>query len=323
MKKILLIHTGGTIAMSESEHREGIRLSDEHPLHSLQSELDSLASITTEQFSNLPSPHISPDTVIELAQFIHKQLSVSHYDGVVVTHGTDTLEETAYLLQLLNPYKQPIVLTGAMKSSNEFGSDGPNNLISAVRVALCKEAVDKGVLVVMNDVIHTATFVTKMHTSSVDAFQSIGAGPIGMVSKEEVIFFYNMTFETTRPVKEINKNVVLLKSYAGMDETLFHAFTGSSIDGLVIEGFGQGNLPPKIVAPIRKLISKGIPVILVSRNVNGIVQSVYDYPGGGKELEKLGVIFAKGLTGQKARIKLLLLLHQTVELEKIKLAFSK
>lgn len=323
MKKILLIHTGGTIAMKESENREGIHLSEEHPLGSVQSELDSLATITTVQFSNLPSPHIGPNKVIELAIFIHEQVAVSHYDGIVVTHGTDTLEETAYLLQLIHSFKQPIVLTGAMKSSNELGSDGPHNLISAVRVARCKEAEHKGVLVVMNAVIHTAAYVTKMHTSNVDAFQSLGAGPIGIVSKEDVIFYYDVTFDLPLPIKKITKNVILLKSYAGMDETVFQAFTGTSIAGLVIEGFGQGNLPPKIVAPIRQLISEGLPVVLVSRSPNGIVQPAYDYPGGGKELDELGVIFSKGLTGPKARIKLLLLLHQTADLEKIKLAFAK
>ena len=317
MKKILLLHTGGTIAMEENNEGNGIRLSENHPLSGLQSQLQSIASIHSEEVFNLPSPHIGPKTVLELANYIRDRVAKERFDGVVITHGTDTLEETAYMLELLSPCQQPIVLTGAMKPSNERGSDGPNNVISAVRVAACQEAVNLGVVVVMNDEIHSAKYVTKMHTSSVAAFESPLSGPLGIVIKNDVIFYHYPKRERAVSINEIEKKVHLLKLYSGIEYETLEWMEKMNLDGLVIEAFGSGNVPPEVVPFIKRLLKRHIPVVVVSRSVKGTVQGVYSYEGGGSQLQDLGVIFLKGLSGQKARIKLLLFLHETTSIPKL------
>ncbi|HEY4552350.1 MAG TPA: asparaginase, partial [Bacillaceae bacterium] len=243
-------------------------------------------------------------------------------DGVVITHGTDTLEETAYFLDLTVSAQIPIVVTGAMRSSNEVGSDGLYNLMSSIRVALSDDAKDKGVLVVLNDEIHTALNVTKTHTSNVSTFQSPQYGPIGIVTKQAVIFHHKPVCREKYIVKELNRKVALIKAYAGMDADLLHCLKDLSYDGVVIEALGQGNLPPKAAEGVDGLMEAGIPVVLVSRSFNGIAQPVYDYAGGGKQLKDTGVIFCNGLNGQKARIKLLITLTKTSSLDELSHYFS-
>ena len=214
----------------------------------------------------------------------------------------------------------PIVVTGAMRSSNEIGSDGLANLRSALVVAASDESVDKGVLVVMNDEAHTATYVTKTHTTNVATFQTPTFGPVGLVSKNEVIYFQKLINQEHYDVRKNSKMVYLLKAYAGMGGELIDAVRELGADGLVIEALGAGNLPPKTVPAILKCIESNIPVVFVSRAFNGVTQDVYDYEGGGKRFQQDGVIFTTGLSGQKARIKLLVLLEAgipKIELRKL------
>lgn len=322
MKKILIVHTGGTIAMKENQ-AGSVSIEREHPLSSFQERLASLASITTEHFSQLPSVHISPQIVLDVAKKIKNLKEKEQFDGVVITHGTDTLEETAYMLDLLFPPDYPIVLTGAMKSSNELGSDGPSNLIAAVRVACSDEASGMGVLVVMNDEVHSAKYVTKTHTSSIAAFESPQNGPVGIVTKKGVFFFYKPLSEENYFIETIEKNVLLLKAYSGMGAELFEAIEQKiKVDGIVIEAVGQGNIPPRIVPSLEKMIANDIPIVLVSRSQKGFVQPVYDYEGGGKQLKKKGVIFSNGLSGQKARLKLLIALHTTNDFNQLEKIFA-
>ncbi|MCH1624772.1 asparaginase [Ferdinandcohnia quinoae] len=310
MKKILIIHTGGTIAMMEDI--DGTVHPDNHnPLHQSTKLLSSIANIEVKELFHLPSPHITSKEMQILKESIESSIIQDKIDGVVITHGTDTLEETAYFLDITVQSDIPIVVTGAMRSSNELGADGPYNLISSVRVAACDSAKGKGVLVVLNDEIHTAKNVTKTHTSNIATFQSPQYGPIGIVSKRGVSFHHIPIDRDTYGIKKIKKNVVLLKAYAGMDGSIIQAVKTMNINGLVIEALGQGNLPPTMVSELKKLIDSGIPVVLVSRCFNGYVQDVYSYDGGGRQLKELGVIFSNGLNGQKARIKLLVALEIT------------
>ncbi len=265
--------------------------------------------LLVEDVFHLPSPHMTPKEMLVLQQLIHSKIQQDNIDGVVITHGTDTLEETAYFLDLTVRSNIPVVVTGAMRSSNELGSDGLYNFLSAVKVASSAEAKGKGVLVVLNDEIHCATNVTKTHTSNVATFQSPQYGPIGLVTKRGVVFHQAILHRESYRVENVTKNVLLLKAYAGMDGTLLTAIEALPVDGLVIEALGQGNLPPKTVPAIQRLIGKGVPVVLVSRCFNGIVQDVYSYEGGGKQLKEMGAIFTNGLSGQKARIKLLVALE--------------
>lgn len=311
MKTILVLHTGGTISMSEDQTTGKVSPNSENPLNKRSHLFDNVAHLIVENFLHLPSPHITPKEMFLLKNRIEKAIVTHEADAIVITHGTDTLEETAYFLDLTVKTSIPIVLTGAMRSINEIGSDGLYNFQSAIWVALAEDAKEKGVLVVMNDEIHTARYVTKTHTSNVATFQTPTFGPIGLISKNEVLFFQKLIEEEIYTINNVAKKVYLLKIYAGMDGTLFDAINQPTTDGLVIEALGAGNLPPAALPALRRLLAKAIPVVLVSRSFNGIAQDVYDYVGGGKRLKEDGVIFTNGLSGPKARIKLQVVLSQT------------
>jgi L-asparaginase len=304
MKSLLVIHTGGTIAMAQ-DHSGHVLPNDINPLDASLPRATDIANITTRHFSNLPSPHMTPDIMLRLAHFIESELAKEHYDGVVITHGTDTLEETAYFLHLTIGAPVPIVLTGAMRSSNEVGSDGEFNLITALRVAVSEAAREKGVLVVFNGEIHSAFNVTKTHTSSVDTFKSVHFGNLGMVTKDHVYLFNTPLLKQTHMVTSLSKRVAVLKVYAGMEPDLLLAVKQLGYDGLVLEVLGQGNVPPSIVDAIAELIAV-MPIVIFSRCFNGIVQDVYGYTGGGQQLKEIGVIFSNGLNSQKARLKLMI-----------------
>lgn len=319
-KKVLVIHTGGTISMSEDTTTGAVSPTEHNPLSEKTKELRSLADIIVEEPFHLPSPHITPVEMYKLKEIIEKYKK-QNISGVVITHGTDTLEETAYFLDLTINSSFPIVVTGAMRSSNEIGADGLYNLISSIRVASCEEAKDKGVLVVLNDEIHTAENVTKTHTSNVSTFQSPQYGPIGIVTKRGIFFHHLPTSREYYKINDVAKRVALIKAHAGMDSTLLFAIRDLQYHGVVIEALGQGNLPPASVEGIKGLIEKNIPVVLVSRCFNGIAEDIYSYIGGGKQLKDLGVIFSNGLNGQKARIKLLIGLATTSDAKKIEEMF--
>lgn len=304
MKKILVLHTGETISMQADEQGQ-VTSSQKNPMTLVSSPLDQI-QVTALDVYNIPSPHVTFSHMLGLYQTI--QENAQSYDGFVITHGTDTLEETAYFLDTLDIPKKPIVLTGAMRSSNELGSDGVYNYLSALRVAADEKAADKGVLLVMNDEIHAAKFVTKTHTTNLSTFQTPTHGPLGLVTKRNILFF-NQTEKRTRfHLDRIEGTVPIIKAYADMESLLLDSINPDQISGLVIEALGAGNLPPTILPSLRRL-TKEIPVVLVSRCFNGIAEPVYAYQGGGVQLEKDGVLFVKELNSQKARIKLLIALN--------------
>lgn len=321
-KRILLIHTGGTISMSEDTETGAVKPNEENPLKRQTKELYSLAELLVEEPFHLPSPHITPKEMLLLKEMIDDYVKKEAIAGVVITHGTDTLEETAYFLDLTVQHTLPIVVTGAMRSSNEIGADGLYNLISSIRVAACDEAMNKGVLVVLNDEIHTAENVTKTHTSNVSTFQSPQFGPIGIVTKRGVLFHHLPVHRHQYTIEDVNKQVMLLKAHAGMDSSLLEAIAKTNCDGIVIEALGQGNLPPAMLPGINALINQKVPIVLVSRCFNGIAQDIYSYEGGGKQLKGLGLIFTNGLNGQKARIKLLIGLASHKKFDEIEEMFQ-
>lgn len=311
-KKLLILHTGGTISMSEGEDGK-VSPSEKNPLLAALERLNHPAQLSQESVLNVPSPHITLQHWLLLKTRIEKAVNEENYDGIVITHGTDTLEETAYFLDLALNVNVPVAITGAMRSSNELGSDGLINLQSAILVALCPESQDKGVLVVMNDEIHNAKFVTKTHTTNVATFQTPTFGPCGLIAKNRVLYFQQLIEYERFPAQTITRtNVQLVKSYAGMDSFLLEQLAHHGCDGVVIEALGAGNLPPSCLAGLDALLRADIPVVLVSRAFNGVTQDVYDYLGGGKQLKQQNVIFTTGLSGQKARIKLLVLLNQSL-----------
>ncbi|HFU3863238.1 TPA: asparaginase [Streptococcus suis] len=302
MKKILVLHTGGTISM-QADQNGAVESSPINPMTQFTSPLENIEVVSVD-FLNLPSPHIQIDHMMMIYKKIREE--ASHFDGFVITHGTDTLEETAYFLDTMSIPPMPIVMTGAMRSSNELGSDGIYNYRTALRVAADEKSADKGVLVVMNDEIHAAKYVTKTHTTNVSTFQTPTHGPLGLVTKREILFFKAADKRVRFDLQAINGVVPIIKSYADMDTILLDALVEAPISGLVIEALGAGNLPPASISAIKKLINKQLPIVLVSRCFNGIAEPVYAYDGGGIQLEELGVLFVKELNSQKARIKLLI-----------------
>ncbi|WP_017548925.1 asparaginase [Salinicoccus carnicancri] len=301
--KILAIHTGGTISMSTTD---GLISSDKENPVALDGTVN--LDIRLEEIYPVkkPSPHMTMDDMLGLKDIILDRRN--DFDGFVITHGTDTLEETAYFLDLALDIPQPVIVTGAMRSFNEIGSDGLYNYISSLRTALDSASRDRGVLVVFNDEIHTARNVTKTHTSNIATFQSPNHGPIGFLTKGSLQYHHQMAQQDQFDKVDLGYKVGLIKAHAGLDGIFFDALIDAGYHGLIIEALGQGNIPPSALAGLQKVLDQGIDVVLVSRSFNGIVGSYYDYEGGGYDLAGRGVIFSNGLNGQKARIKLVLAL---------------
>ena len=196
-----------------------------------------------------------------------------------------------------------------MRSSNELGSDGVYNYLSALRVASDDRAADKGVLVVMNDEIHAAKYVTKTHTTNVSTFQTPTHGPLGLIMKQEILYFKTAEPRVRFDLNHIQGLVPIISAYAGMTDKLIDMLDLEQLDGLIIQAFGAGNIPKETAEKLESLLQKGIPVALVSRCFNGIAEPVYAYQGGGVQLQKSGVFFVKELNAQKARLKLLIALN--------------
>jgi len=304
-KKILVLHTGGTISM-QADASGAVVTSSDNPMNHVSNPLEGI-QVHSLDFFNLPSPHIKPKHMLALYQKIKEE--ADNYDGVVITHGTDTLEETAYFLDTMEVPHMPIVLTGAMRSSNELGSDGVYNYLSALRVASDDRAADKGVLVVMNDEIHAAKYVTKTHTTNVSTFQTPTHGPLGLIMKHEILYFKTAEPRVRFDLDHIQGLVPIISAYAGMTDELIDMLDLEQLDGLIIQAFGAGNIPKETAQKLENLLQKGIPVALVSRCFNGIAEPVYAYQGGGVQLQKSGVFFVKELNAQKARLKLLIALN--------------
>ncbi|HCG2310659.1 TPA: asparaginase [Staphylococcus aureus] len=321
MKHLLVIHTGGTISMSQDQSNKVVT-NDINPISMHKDVINQYAQIDELNPFNVPSPHMTIQHVKQLKDIILEAVTNKYYDGFVITHGTDTLEETAFLLDLILGIEQPVVITGAMRSSNEIGSDGLYNYISAIRVASDEKARHKGVMVVFNDEIHTARNVTKTHTSNTNTFQSPNHGPLGVLTKDRVQF-HHMPYRQ-QALENVNEklNVPLVKAYMGMPGDIFSFYSREGIDGMVIEALGQGNIPPSALEGIQQLVSLNIPIVLVSRSFNGIVSPTYAYDGGGYQLAQQGFIFSNGLNGPKARLKLLVALSNNLDKAEIKSYFE-
>ena len=304
-KKILVLHTGGTISM-QADGTGKVVTNDVNPMNHVSIPLDGI-QVTALDFFNIPSPHITPQHMLKLYQ--HIKIVAKDFDGIVITHGTDTLEETAYFLDTMKLPNIPVVLTGAMRSSNELGSDGVYNYLSALRVAADEKSLGKGVLVVMNDEVHAAKYVTKTHTTNVSTFQTPTHGPLGLIMKHEILYFKTAEPRVHFDLDCIDGLVPIIPAYAGMKTEILDMLDFNTIDGLIIEAFGAGNLPYEAAEKLAQITSQGVPIALVSRCFNGIAEPVYAYPGGGVQLHDAGIFFVKELNAPKARIKLLIALN--------------
>jgi len=311
-KRLAIIFTGGTISMKfDAAIAAAVPALSGHEILNQVQGVDAVADLEVIEFGRYPGPHMTLPQMMALASLLRATLERQDIDGAVITHGTDTLEETAYLLDLTSTSDKPVAMVGAMRNSSEMGWDGPPSLLSAMRVVAADQARELGVLVVMNDTILAASEATKTHTEAFDSFQSPDFGPLGVVDRGEVIIRRHGIRRQHLPAAEIVEPVFLIKLAAGVDSTLIHAAIDAGARGLVIEALGRGNVPPAAMPAIRRAITGGLPVVLASRCLRGRVYDSYGYEGGGRQLRQLGVIFTDYLNSQKARIKLALALSLT------------
>jgi L-asparaginase len=321
--RIAMFFTGGTISMRIDPLTGGAvpALSGEEILAAVPG-IEDLADFELTNFGRLPGPHVTPATMLELARAVRAKLADEAVDGVVITHGTDTLEETAYCLDLLLASPKPVVFVGAMRNSSELSWDGPANLRSAVRVAAAAEARELGVLVVMNEELIAAVEATKTHTEKTDTFQSRDFGPLGLVDKDRVIVTRRPARREHIVTERIEERVDIIKMYAGADGRFINFALESGARGLVIEGLGRGNVTVAALGAIEQAIQQGIPVVITSRCPRGRVLDTYGYEGGGRQLTQLGAILGGLLPSHKARIKLMLALGAGYDLLRLRELFA-
>lgn len=322
MKKIAIIFNGGTISMKIDEKiKAAVPSLSADEIMSMIPGVEEYAEIEAYTFSSMPSPHMTLETMLKLSKFTTELVERDDIDGVVITHGTDTLEETAYLLDLTVKTKKPVVVTGAMRSGSELGYDGPFNLATSICTAISDEAVGRGVLVCFNGELNSASEVTKANSMALNAFRTPNFGPIGIVDNDNVIFYRDANHLEKYDVSKIEKQVALIKCVVDMDSSYIDYLIEKGYGGIVIEALGRGNVPPKMVEGIKKAIELEIPVVVVSRCFEGRVFESYGYEGGGKQLKNLGVIFGDTLPGQKARIKLILAINSGMNIHEVARVF--
>jgi L-asparaginase len=324
-KTIMIIFTGGTISMEKHAQTKKTVITDNHNalIENIRSELGHI-NIRLHNFSTKPSPSVLPEDMHELAKLTEHYLRDDTINGVVITHGTDTMEETAYFLDLYLNMKKPVVVTGSMRNFSELGYDGLSNLLSSILVAASDLSKNRGVLVVMNDEINSAVEVTKSHTLALDTFKSLEFGPIGIIDQENVLYYRRTP---PRPhylqPRTLVTAVEIVKCYAGANSLLLNLLIDNGVKGIVIEALGRGNVPPSMVDGIKRAVDAGIPVVLTSRCPEGRVLDTYDYPGGGDHLKRLGVVFVKNLNSQKARLKLMFALSDDSDPDAVRSYFKK
>ena len=306
--KVVVVSTGGTIAMRPDpatgklvpavggeELVEMLRWPEAPPL-----ELDDFASV--------PSFDMHGDLALSLSDRVREHCARDGVAGVVVTHGTDTMEETVYLVDRLLDSDVPVVFTGAQRAADEPDTDGPRNLANAIRVARERTARGRGATIAFAGEVHAAREVRKVHSSALRAFDSPGYGPIGHVDGERVLFRRrpDRSPPLARPSEPLPR-VDLIRLHAGSDGTLVRASLDAGGRAVVLEGTGRGNANESVLPAVESAVGAGVPVVVCSRCLSGRVEPVYGR-GGGKDLAEAGALFAGDLAGPKARVLLQLAL---------------
>jgi L-asparaginase len=304
--KVLVVSTGGTIASRYDPVARA--LTSVGTGEDLLATLGGLAppvDLVLEEFCNLGSNRIDLDTSLRLARRIADLIGDDAVCGCVVTHGTDTLEESAFLASLVISSPKPVVFTGAQRGMDERDADGPRNLADAICVAASPDARNMGVLVVFGGKILSAVDATKIHTSDVAAYASYDFGPLGVVDNGAVLLSRRLASYPTVDTRQMDTRIDLITLAMGADSRLFDAALASGARGIVLEAFGRGNATPQVVAGVQRATAKGVVTVVTSRCPQGRVLPIYG-DGGGRDLEDAGAIFAGRLRGPKARILLCL-----------------
>jgi L-asparaginase len=325
--RIVIVATGGTIAGSaESTTAAGYKsgavavdvLIDAVP------QMKKFADVRGVQVSSVGSQDMNDELWVKLANEVNSLLAKPDVDGIAITHGTDTMEETAYFLNLVVKSEKPVVLTGSMRPSTSLSADGPLNIYNAVGVASDARAKGRGVLVVANDDIHGARAITKRHTTDVETFVSPEAGLIGVCLFDDREFSRSpaRAHTTATPFKvtpgQTLPRVDIIYAHAGMSPDLIDAAVVNGAKGLVIAGVGDGNMTTPALEAVKRAIAKSVVVVRSTRVGDGIVRRNIEVDD-----DKTGTVVSKELNPAKARVLLKLALTQSSDPKKVQEFFDK
>jgi L-asparaginase len=307
--KVVLLATGGTIA-SRFDPAQGRTVASQRAedLLALLPQAAHAVDLEVTDHATIPSFDMSVQFAFDMTRRINELLARPDVAGMVVTHGTDTMEETSYLADLLLQSDKPVVFTGAQRAHDDPQADGPLNLSNALRVAASPHARGLGAVVCFNGAIHAARDVTKLHTSAVETFQSLEHGALGEVDGESVVVHRRPLLRLTFTVERLEERVALFRLSLGSDLEELGALIARRPAGLVVEAFGRGNGPSGLTPLIREARQQNILVLVASRCPSGRVQPIYGGGGGGRDLADAGALFAGDLRGPKARLALMVLL---------------
>ncbi len=321
---VAIVATGGTIAMKVDPvtHAPVPALSGED-LTAAVPKLKEIANIRVVEFSNIPSDYMGPDRWPNLSKKVEEVLADPSVVGVVITHGTDTLDQTAYFLDLTLKSDKPVVAVGAQRNASDWDADGPRNLLNAVRQVLAEGSKGKGVTVTLNNYINAARYVRKAHTSNVQTFNSGDVGYLGYVDEDKVVYYYTSPRRQNVLLPERLARVDLIPMYAGADGSYVRHAADTGAEAIVVEAYGWGNVNEAMHDAIKYAVDKGVPVVVATKVENGRALPVYGFKGGGKTLEKAGAVFAGDLSGDKARILTMLALPTTKDQKKLQAYFDR
>ena len=320
-----LIATGGTIASKiDPVKKAPVPVLSGEDLVATVPEVSKHARVEVNNISNVPSDYMDPPRWIQLTGEVNRMLARPEVAGVIVSHGTDTLEETAYWVDLTVDSEKPVVLIGAQRNASEPDFDGPRNLLNAVRICVDPQSKGKGAMLAMNSQINAARDVTKTNTSSVETFKSGDFGFLGVVDYDRIVYSRAPLRRQHVPIKSnIMPYVEIIAMYGGADGHLVKAAVNHGAKGIVIQGLGWGNVNLPMFAAIKEAIAKGVPVVITSRVPNGRVLPNYGFEGGGKTLQQAGAVFGDNLAPHKARILLMLALQTTADPKQIQQLFDR
>ncbi|MFN2745566.1 MULTISPECIES: asparaginase [Bacillus] len=306
--KVALITTGGTIASRKTESGRlaagAISGTELAKICNLPEDVE----IDVFPAFQLPSMHITFRHLLELKHAVEQAFQDPTYNGAVVTHGTDSLEESAYFLDLTIQDDRPVVVTGSQRAPEQQGSDAYSNIRHAVYTACSKELMGAGTVVVFNERIFNARYVKKVHASNLQGFDVFGFGYLGIIDNDKVYVYQKPLRRDVHQLKKPLPEVDIIKCYLDADGKFVRAAVNEGASGIVLEGVGRGQVTPKMMADIEDALKRGVYIVITTSAEEGEVYTTYDYAGSCYDLVKKGVILGKDYDSKKARMKLAVLL---------------
>jgi len=308
-KKIIMLSTGGTIA-SKRNPETGLLTAGVMTGEELSSMCDLPSHIEVEVISvfQIPSNHMTFEYLVTLKEKIEEIFKNDNVDGIVITHGTDTLEETSYFLDLVISDKRPVIVTGSQRGPEVNGTDAFVNLRQSILLAASEHSINLGTLVLFNERIFSGRYIKKKHASNVDGFDSFGFGYLGTIDQDKVFIYQKPVKKETYQIKHPLPPIEIVKTSLGSDGKFIDCAREQGAKGIVLEAPGRGHAPPAILDSVERATNEGIYVLLTTSAEEGKVKTVYDFPGSAWTLQNLKVILAGDYDSKKARMKLAVLI---------------